>query len=77
MVASMDAKKCYICGPYSDQPFIDNKVNISNVPASCDEFDRLMPDKKSQYEFQCPENHIGCLLRVGGNKIKKNVYKLI
>lgn len=70
------AIKCYVCGDESDSPFYETKSTSINqsfikerLHASCDGFNSNMPlDEKQKYEIECPNDYVGCSLKVtGGN----------
>lgn len=75
LISTTNAIKCYICGQGADAPFLESRQpNINRtfveqkVHKSCDEFDRIPLEEKYKYEMNCPEDFVGCMLNVGGEK---------
>ncbi|XP_070493337.1 uncharacterized protein [Chironomus tepperi] len=59
--------KCYVCGPESEQPFIDEKfLNASEkIHKTCEGFDQLLDHAKEAYAIECPKGYSGCITKIG------------
>ena len=62
--------KCYVCGPESEQPFIDEKfLNASEkIQKTCEGFDQLLDHAKEAYAIECPRGYPGCMTKIGRKK---------
>ena len=59
--------KCYVCGPESTQPFLDEQFfNASDtIQDTCANFDQSSEPAKQAYAIDCPKGYRGCITKIG------------